>query len=118
MRYLSVFRSPERNAPPSQQEMDTMGAMIHELMSAGKLLATEGCLPSKLGFRVKSANGKITSTDGPFTEAKEVIGGFALFEVESKEEMMQLTKRFLGVVGDGECEVRLLYEQPASDAFR
>jgi hypothetical protein len=52
-------------------------------------------------------------TDGPFTETKEVVGGFALFQVKSKEEAIQWTKRFLKVAGDGESEIRQIYEAPA-----
>jgi hypothetical protein len=65
---------------------------------------------SALGARVRSANGKVSVTDGPFSESKEVIGGFAILQAKSKEEAIQLVKNFLKVVGDGECEVRQVYE--------
>ena len=112
MRFLSIYKSPERNTPPTQEEMDTMGKLIEEGMKAGWLLGTEGCMPSKLGARVRRADGKVTVTDGPFTEAKEVVGGFAILKANSKEEAIQLTKNFLSVVGQGECELRQLYEAP------
>lgn len=112
MRYLSFFKSDE-SGPPSQAEQEAMGALIAEMTHAGVLLSAEGCLPSSKGFRVRRTGKRVTVTDGPFTEAKEVIGGFALLEVESRDEALQWTKRFLDVVGDGESEVRLLYEQPA-----
>lgn len=112
MRYLSLFRNVERNTPPSQEEMTRMGKLIEEGFKAGWLVATEGCLPSALGARVRSSNGKITVTDGPFTEAKEVVGGFAIIRANSKEEVIQLTKNFLAVVGDGECELRQICEAP------
>jgi len=115
MRFLSIFKSPERNAPPSQDEMDKMGRYIEESMKKGELIATEGCLPSALGARVRLANGKVTVTDGPFTEAKEVVGGFAILNAASKEEAVDLARRFLSFVGgEGECEVRQLYEAPAA----
>ena len=79
-------------------------------MKAGFLLATEGCLPSALGARVRISGGKVTVTDGPFTEAKEVVGGFAILRANSKEEAVEMAKNFLQVVGDGECELRQLYE--------
>jgi hypothetical protein len=110
MCYLSVFKTVERTTPPSQDEMARMGKLIEEGMKAGWLLRTEGCLPTSLGARVRSSNGKFTVTDGPFTEAKEVVGGFALIEAKSKAEAIQLTKDFLKVAGDGECELRQLYE--------
>jgi hypothetical protein len=112
MRYLSIYKTVERNTPPSQAEMETMGKLIEDGMRAGWLLATEGCLPTALGMRVRKSSGSLTVTDGPFTEAKEVVGGFAIIEAKSKAEAIQLTKDFLKVAGDGECEVRQLYDVP------
>jgi hypothetical protein len=112
MRFLSIYKTVERNIPPSQEEMAEMGKLIQEGMQAGWLIATEGCLPSALGARVRKADGKVTVSDGPFTEAKELVGGFAILQANSKEEAIQLTKDFLKVAGDGECELRQLYEMP------
>ena len=91
-----------------------MGALIQKWMAAGALLGAEGCLPSARGMRVRLSDGKITVTDGPFTESKEVIGGFAIIEATSKEHALELIKEFMQVAGDGECEVRELYSQPAA----
>src|SRR5580658_5474983 len=110
MKFLSIYKSVERATPPTQQEMEEMGKLIEDGMKAGWLIATEGCLPSALGARVRKALGKVTVTDGPFTEAKELVGGFALLEAKSKAEAIQLSKDFLNVAGDGECELRQLYE--------
>jgi hypothetical protein len=110
MRFLSIYKTAERNAPPSQEEMDKMGKLIEEGMKAGYLLGTEGCLPSVTGARVRLSNGKVTVTDGPFTESKEIVGGFALLEARSKEEAIQIARDFLRVAGDGECEIRQLYD--------
>ncbi len=87
-----------------------MGKLIEEGMKAGWLLGTEGCLPSALGARVRKADGRVTVTDGPFTEAKEVVGGFAILRTNSKQKAIQLAKDFLQVVGDGECELRQIFE--------
>ncbi len=115
MRFLSIYKSVERNAPPSQEEMAKMGKLVEEGMKAGWLLGTEGCLPSALGARVRSSAGKLTVTDGPFTEAKEVVGGFAILQANSKEEAIQLAKNFLKEVGDGEkISCRLLVMVNAS----
>jgi hypothetical protein len=92
-----------------------MGQLIEEGMKAGYLLAVEGCLPSTTGARVRLSNGNITVTDGPFTESKEVIGGLALIQAKSKEEAIQHLKTFLQVAGDGECELRQLYEAAPQD---
>jgi len=110
MKFLSIYKSAERNAPPSQEEMANMGKLVEEGMKAGWLLGTEGCLPSALGARVRNSSGKLTVTDGPFTEAKEVVGGFAILRANSKQEAIQLAKDFLQVVGDGECELRQIFE--------
>src|SRR6266478_6034445 len=101
MKFLSIYKSVERGVPPSQEEMSKMGKLIEEGMKAGWLLGTEGCLPSALGARVRYAGGKHTVTDGPFTESKEVIGGFAILQANSKEEVIKLAKDFLEVVGGG-----------------
>src|SRR5262249_14665371 len=110
MRFLSIYKTVERNSPPTSEEMATMGRLIEEGMKAGWLLATEGCLPSKLGARVRRSDGKVTVTDGPFTESKEVVGGFAILKANSKEEAIELAKNFLSFVGLGECELRQLYD--------
>jgi hypothetical protein len=115
MRFLSIYKTVETNAPPSHEMMDKMTRLIDESMKAGELVATEGCLPSALGARVRLDNGKTTVTDGPFTESKEVVGGFALLEARSKAEAIEMAKRFLHVVGGGECELRQIYEGPAGN---
>ena len=113
MRFLAIYRSAETGLPPSAENMAAMGKLIEEMAKAGVLLATEGCQPSSKGARIRIAGGKYTVTDGPFTETKEVVGGFALFQVNSKEEAIEWTKRFLELAGDGESEIRQLYEAPA-----
>jgi hypothetical protein len=110
MKFISLYKHAETGVPPSQEEMTKMGKLVEEGMKAGWLLATEGCLPSALGARVRFSNGKHTVTDGPFTEAKELVGGFAILRASSKEEAIQLAKDFLKAVGEGECELRQLYE--------
>jgi len=110
MKFLSIYKTVERNAPPSQEEMAKMGKLVEEGMKAGWLLATEGCLPTALGARVRNSNGKVTVTDGPFAEAKEVVGGFAILRANSKEEAIQLARDFLKVAGEGECELRQIFE--------
>ncbi len=110
MRFLSIYKTVETNTPPTAEEMATMGKLVEQGFREGWLVATEGCLPSALGARVRRANGKITATDGPFTETKELVGGFAILKANSREEAVELTKRFLSLDGDGECEIRQLYE--------
>lgn len=113
MKFLCVYKpgKPE-GTPPTQQHMEEMDQLIQEAFREGWLLSTEGCLPSAKGARVRRSGDKFTVTDGPFTEAKELIGGFALIRAASKEEAIELTKRFLKVAGDGESEIRQIWEQP------
>jgi len=115
MRFLSIYKAAETNVPPTQDEMDAMGRLIEKSMKSGVLLATEGCLPSITGARIRLEKGKVTITDGPFTESKELIAGFALLQTNSKEEAIEACKEFLSVAGGGECELRQIYEGPAGD---
>jgi hypothetical protein len=110
MKFLSIYKHVERNTPPSPEEMATMGKLVEEGLKAGWLVATEGCLPSALGARVRKDGAKISVTDGPFTESKEIVGGFAILKANSKQEAIQLAKDFLKVAGEGECEIRQIYE--------
>lgn len=114
MRFLSIYKSVETNEPPSPQHMADMEKLIGKHMQTGALLATEGCLPTKLGARVRRDGRAVTVTDGPFTESKEVIGGFAILQAKSKAEAIQLAKEFLEVAGEGECEIREIYDAPPS----
>ncbi len=110
MKFLSIYKVAETGVPPTNEEMAHMGKFVEEMFKSGALLATEGCLPTSRGARVRRNGDKMTVTDGPFTEAKEQVGGFALLEAGSKEEAIELTKRFLQVAGEGECEIRQIYE--------
>jgi hypothetical protein len=120
MRFLSIFKCAETNTPPSVEHVARMEKLIEESMKRGELLSTEGCLPSALGARVRRSGDKVTVIDGPFTEAKELIGGFALLEAKSKEHAIELARQFLDVAGDGECEIRQVFtasESPACGAL-
>jgi len=112
MRFLSMIRIDENSGQqPSQRLMDEMGKLMDEMIRDGTLVSTAGLRPTKEGVRVRSRYGKLSTTEGPFTETKEVIGGYAILEAKSKEEALELTKRFLEVHGDEwnvECELRPL----------
>ena len=110
MRFLSIYKTAETGQLPTPEGMAEMGKLVEEGFKSGALLATEGCLPSANGARVRILNGKMTVTDGPFTEAKELIAGFAIVQARSKDEAIEITKNFLKVVGDGECELRQIFE--------
>ena len=112
MRYMSMIRIQENTGQvPSEQLMSDMGKLIDEMTRTGKLVSTAGLRPTAEGVRVRLRKGKVSAVDGPFTETKEVIGGYAILEAGSREEAVELTKRFLLVHGtewDIECEVRQL----------
>lgn len=112
MRFLSIYKTAERPdaGPPTPEEMATMGKLIEEMTARGVLIATEGCLPTALGARVRRSGANVTVTDGPFTESKEVVAGFALLEANSRAHAIELTREFLALAGDGECEVRQIFE--------
>ncbi|MGW0791625.1 YciI family protein [Streptomyces sp. NPDC002911] len=99
-RYLTMVRIDEQNAPaegPSPELMERMGALIEEMTRAGVLLDNVGLAPTSEGTRVTWSDGEFTFTDGPFTETKEVIGGYALIQAKDKAEILEWTKRFLSV---------------------
>lgn len=115
MRFLMLYRPAdtagvEAGVPPSLEMMSRMGGLIQQKIEEGKLLATEGCGPTSKGARVRLSQGKLSITDGPFSEAKELIAGFALFRVNSKQEAIAEAREFLDVAGDGEVEIRLVHD--------
>lgn len=114
MRFLSMVRIMENTGQqPSERLMNEMGKLIDEMTKAGVLLDTAGLRPTSEGARVKLSGGKTSVVDGPFTETKEVIGGYAILEAGSMDEAIELTRRFLLVHGDEwelDCEVRQLEE--------
>jgi hypothetical protein len=112
MRFISIFTHEPVSTPPSPEMMARMETLIAEGMKAGWLIATEGVQYGEKGTRVHKARGRITVTDGPFAETKEVIGGYALIEAPSKEACIELCRNFLNVAGDGTCEVHALYMPP------
>jgi hypothetical protein len=114
MRFISMVKSKEANLTmPPKSLMDAMDQLIKEMAKDGcTMIEGVGLHPTSAGMRVRLADGKLTVTDGPFTEAKEVVGGFAIFEVPSKADMLKWTERFMALHKihmpgwDGECEVR------------
>jgi hypothetical protein len=113
MRYMTIYKTVETDEPPKQEDYEKMGRFIQELAQAGALIVTDGLQHTSKGARVRIKDGKFTVTDGPFTETKEVVAGYAIIEVQSKTEAIELTKRFLSLMGRGESEVRLMPDHPA-----
>jgi hypothetical protein len=110
VKFLSIYKSVERGGPPSPDEMRTMGNLVEEGMRSGYLLAVEGCMPSATGARVRLSAGNLTVTNGPFSESKEVVGGLAILQTNSKEQAIEHVKNLIRIAGEGECELRQLFE--------
>lgn len=113
MRFISIFTHEPKNHPETEAEMAMIGKLVEDSMKAGWLIATEGVNFGTTGIRVHRSNGgKVMVTDGPFAETKEVLGGYALLQAESKEKAAEHARHFLDVVGQGTCEIYQLYEMP------
>jgi hypothetical protein len=116
MRFMMIVKHSEKQGPPPKQLMEEIGKLGEEATKAGTMLGNGGLGPTALGARVRLSGGKLTVTDGPFTEAKEVIGGYAQFQLKSKEEAIQSAVRFMELHKkhwpgwEGETEVRQMYE--------
>lgn len=115
MRFLSLIRVQENTGKmPSERLMSEMGKLMTEMTSSGKLLDTAGLAPTASGKRVRLREGRISVVDGPFTETKEVVGGYAMLNAQTLDEAIALTERFVALhVEDGweiDCEVRQVHE--------
>jgi hypothetical protein len=118
MKYLTFIRHSEshRESGPPAALMEAMGKFVEKSLKDGVLVDTGGLLPSKDGARVRLADGKITVTDGPFTESKEVIGGWAILQADSKAEAVRIATEFMELHRkhwpgfDGESEVRPMFD--------
>ena len=114
MKFLMMIKHTEayRSQQIPQGLMDAMGEHVQKNFANGVLKETAGLKPTAEGFRVRLANGKLIVKDGPFTEAKEVVGGFAVVEVASAEQARQVAEEFMDLHRvhwpefEGECEVR------------
>jgi len=118
MKYLTFIRHPEsyRESGPPAALMEAMGKFVSKALQDGTLVDTGGLLPSKDGVRVRLARGRITVTDGPFTETKEVIGGWAILQTDSRAEAVRIATEFMELhlkhwpEFEGESELRPMFE--------
>lgn len=112
MRFMILVKGNEAyegGAMPTAEQFDTMGRYNDELAKAGALIAADGLQPSSKGAQVTFAGGRVTITDGPFSEAKELVGGFTIIQVASRAEALEWLRRWPGEEGD-RLELRPLYE--------
>lgn len=109
MRFLGYTLASEADqptAPPSPDMYERMGAFVEEATKAGVVVATGGLAPTSEGAKIVLKDGEFTIVDGPFVEAKELVGGWALMECRDRDEAIEWSRRFLGVLGEGEVRVR------------
>jgi hypothetical protein len=122
MKYLMFIKHSEkyRNEEIPQGLMDAMGEFVAEGFRNGTLKDTAGLKPTKDAFRVRSSKGKLTTTDGPFAETKEVVGGYAMIEVKTEAEAREIARRFMELHRvhwpsfEGECEARPVEDMPGA----
>jgi hypothetical protein len=110
MRFMTIVKSRETRAQPSPALIDRINQLAEDATKQGVFAGMGGLGPTAQGARARLANGKITVTDGPFTEAKEIIGGYAIYDVASKQEAIEWTRRFLEAhigLWDQELEVEI-----------
>src|SRR2546426_3227206 len=114
MRFLSIVKSAENQGPPPQALLDAIAQLTEDSIRNGSLIQTGGLCATSTGARVRVSGGKLTVTDGPFTEAKEVVGGYAVLEAKSRDEALEAARTFMRLHQqhwpgwDGECEIREL----------
>ena len=115
MRFMMIVKHAERQDLPPKQLMDAIAKLAEEETKAGTMLGSGGLGPTALGARVRLSRGQVTVTDGPFIETKEVVGGYAQFELKSKEEAIESAVRFMELHKkhwpgwEGETEVRQMF---------
>jgi hypothetical protein len=108
VKFVSIFKldpAQMSSGGPTEEDMATMGALINEMRAAGVLVDTGGVMPTSVSMRIRRDGENVSVTDGPFSESKEVVGGFAVLNVASKEEAIAWTRRFLALTGDGITEL-------------
>jgi hypothetical protein len=111
MRFLGYTLGDETAPPPppSPELFEEMDKFVGEATKAGVIVATGGIAPTAMGAKISLKDGEFTVTDGPFTEAKELIGGWALLECRDLDEAVEWSKRFVSVLGEGEVRVRPVF---------
>ena len=114
MKFMSLWR-PSKVNPPTGENMAQMGQLIDEMVKKGVMIETGGWYPDSPCTAFRSTGGKLTVTDGPFTEAKEIVAGFCLMNVKSKAEAIEWATRFVKIAGDGVCEMRELDDGTPKD---
>jgi len=112
MKFMMMVKASEQAGPPPMALMQAIGQLGEEAVKAGVLVEMGGLLPTAMGVRVRASKGKVSVMDGPFSEAKEVVGGYAVYELPSRAEAIQWCRRFMELhvqhwpEFEGESEIR------------
>ncbi len=115
MRFMMLVKSAENSGPPPKELMDAIGKLSEEAVKAGTMVESGGLAPTAMSTRVRLSRGQVTTIDGPFTESKEVVGGYAVFDLKSKEEAIDGALRFMELHKkhwpgwEGETEIRQVF---------
>ncbi len=115
MRFMMIVKHAEKQGPPPKALMDAIEKLAVEETKAGTMVGSGGLGPTAQGARVRLSGGKVTVTDGPFTETNEVVGGYAQFELKSREDAIESAVRFMELHKkhwpgwEGETEVRQMF---------
>jgi hypothetical protein len=115
MRFMMIVKHAENQGPPPKGLMDAIGKLVEDEAKTGKMVGSGGLTPTAQGARVRLSGGQVTITDGPFTEAKEVVGGYAQFELKSKADAIESARVFMELHKkhwpgwEGETEIRQMY---------
>src|SRR5579859_2866882 len=110
MKFLLTYEQNPSLPPPTPEKMAAIGAYSQKMMQSGVVLMTGGLVRPSRGIHVECEKGKARVVDGPFTETKELIDGFALVEVNSKEEAVRLASEFMELAGDGKGEILQVFD--------
>jgi hypothetical protein len=110
MKFLLTYAQDPSAPPPTPEKMAAIGELTQRELASGRVVMTGGLVRPSTGIQMRSEGGKVTVTDGPFAETKELIDGFALVEVGSKEEAIAMATEFMQVAGDGIGEVLQVYD--------
>lgn len=126
MRFMMIVHGPEdlgKAGPPPPELFEAIGKLGEDSVKAGTMVSMGGLRPTSRGARIRQTGGKLVTTDGPFTEAKEVIGGFTIMDLASKAEALQAARDFMDLhvkywpKWEGECEIRQMYEEGEMPEF-
>ncbi len=116
MKFLMTYAQKPNLPPPSPEKMAQLGAFTRKNIESGKVVMTGGLVRPSRGIQLRCEDGRVAVTDGPFAETKELIDGFALVDVASKDEAISLAREFMQIAGDGDGEILQVFEPPSTSS--